>query len=268
MIPKFNLPKKAVIGMVHVHALPGTPAGKYSVAELIRIAVAEAVALEQAGFDAIIIENMHDAPYLLRTVGPEVVSAMTAVGLEVKKAVGVPLGVQVLAGANKEALAVAHACGATFIRAEGFVFAHVADEGLMGVADAGELLRYRKMIGAESVAVITDIKKKHSSHQLTADVDLAETGHAAEFFGADGVIVTGSSTGKPASVEDVRQASEAVHIPVLVGSGVTPDNLERLWPFADGFIVGSWIKQGGIWSAGLDEERMKSFIEKASELRK
>ena len=63
-------------------------------------------------------------------------------------------------GANKEALAVAHVSGANFIRAEGYVFSHVADEGWMD-ACAGELLRYRKSIGAENVLVFTDVKKKH-----------------------------------------------------------------------------------------------------------
>ena len=64
-------------------------------------------------------------------------------------------------GSNKEALAVAHASGADFIRVEGFVFSHIGDEGWRDSC-AGELLRYRKMIDAERVMVFTDIKKKHS----------------------------------------------------------------------------------------------------------
>ena len=56
---------------------------------------------------------------------------------------------------------MAQASGADFIRAEGYVFSHVADEGWMDSC-AGELLRYRKLIGAENVLVFTDIKKKHS----------------------------------------------------------------------------------------------------------
>jgi len=64
-------------------------------------------------------------------------------------------------GANKDALAVAMASGAQFIRAEGFVFSHVADEGWMDSC-AAELLRYRRAIGAEDILVFTDIKKKHS----------------------------------------------------------------------------------------------------------
>ena len=84
-----------------------------------------------------------------------------------------------------------------------FVFAHVADEGLARAA-AGPLLRYRRQIGADHIAVFADIKKKHASHAMTADVSIAEAARAAEFFGADGVIVTGAATGKPVEPADVR----------------------------------------------------------------
>ena len=111
--------------------------------------------------DAIMVENMHDIPYLNRQVGPEIVASMSVVCNEVKKeANNLPCGIQILAGANKEALAVAKAAGLQFIRAEGFVFSHIADEGTMN-SDAGELLRYRKHIEADDIIVFTDIKKKH-----------------------------------------------------------------------------------------------------------
>jgi membrane complex biogenesis BtpA family protein len=253
--------------MVHVRALPGTPHRREGFDETLRTAAEEARMLADAGCDALIIENMHDRPYLMRSVGPEIVAAMTAVGVAVREAVTIPFGVQILAGANREALAVAMACGASFIRAEGFVFAHVADEGLMGEADAGTLLRYRKQIGAEQVAIIADIKKKHSSHSITADVDLAETAKAAEFFGADGIVITGVATGRPADVEEVRVAKEVVSISVAIGSGLTPDNLERYWPHADAFIVGSFVKRDGLWSNSIDPARLAEFMEAAARAR-
>lgn len=258
---------QSLIGMVHVRALPGTPHNTDPLASIVRHAAAEARLLEEAGLDALIIENMHDRPYLLRQVGPEVVAAMTAVGLAVREAVTVPIGVQILAGANAAALAVAQACGASFIRAEGFVFAHVADEGLMDRADAGELLRFRRTISANQVAILADVKKKHSSHAITADIDLAETARAAEFFGADGVVVTGPATGRPTSPEDVRTAKQAVNVPVMVGSGVTPDNLPDYWPHADAFIVGSYIKRDGLWSNPIGPERVRRLTEAAAALR-
>src|SRR5439155_20052417 len=147
-----------------------------------------------------------------RAVGPEIVAAMTAIGREIRRAVPIPLGVQVLAGANREALAVAQACGGAFVRVEGFVFAHVADEGL-SESDAAELLRYRRAIGAEGIRVFADIRKKHSAHAITADVSLVEVARAAEFFLADGVIVTGTATGREADPREVNEVSAAVGIP-------------------------------------------------------
>lgn len=250
--------ERALIGMVHVQALPGTPRYSRSLAEIRRLAVSEGKQLRDAGFHAIMIENMHDRPYLKRAVGPEVVAAMTVVGAEIRSATGLPLGIQVLAGANQESLAVAQACDACFVRAEGYVFAHTADEGEME-ADAGELLRYRRAIDAERVKIFTDVKKKHASHQLTADVDLVDTARAAEFFLADGVVVTGSETGRSADPDEVRSVARAVRIPTLVGSGLKPDNLGR-YPEADAFIVGSALKKDGRWSNPLDPGRIESLV--------
>ena len=244
---------RALIGVIHVGALPGTPSHSLSVGEIAEAAAQEARVYEAAGFNGLLIENTHDRPYLKRAVGPEVVASMAVIGTEVRRASRLPLGVQILAGVNEAALAVAHGCGAAFVRVEGFVFAHVADEGLIE-SSAGVLLRYRKAIGAAGVRIFADIKKKHSAHAITADVDIAETAHAAEFFQADGVIVSGVATGRAADASEVRQVAGAVGIPVLVGSGVTPENLAD-YAAADGFIVGSCVKEGGVWSGRLDEAR-------------
>jgi membrane complex biogenesis BtpA family protein len=249
-----------LIGMVHVGALPGTPRAAAPVGEIARRAADEARVLADAGFHAVLIENMHDVPYLRRDVGPEIVAAMTVVGHEVRRAVDVPVGVQILAGANAAALAVAHAIGGSFVRAEGFVFAAIADEGLLDEADAGRLLRTRRAIGAGDVRIVADVKKKHSSHAITTDVDLAETARAAAFFGADGVVVTGGATGEATSIDDVRAVRAAVEVPVLVGSGATPETAGGLLKHADALIVGSALKVGGWWGNALDPERVERFV--------
>lgn len=261
---------KALIGMVHVGALPGTPASDgRSVAKIAKAAAAEAKQLISGGFDGVIIENMHDAPYLKREVGPEIVAGMTAAAIEVRSAIGdeIPLGVQVLAGANRAALSVAHASGAGFIRAEGFVYAAIADEGLLDTADAGPLLRYRAAIGANNVKILCDIKKKHSSHAITADIDLAETARAAEFFRADGVIVTGTATGRPTKVDDVRTVRTATSLPLAIGSGTTPENIREMFEYADAVIVGSWYKGDGDWKNPPDEKRVRELVNAANRAR-
>jgi membrane complex biogenesis BtpA family protein len=245
--------RRALIGVIHVAALPGAPAGALAVADIAQEAAGEARIYEEAGFHGLLIENTHDRPYLKSAAGPEVAASMAVVGAAVRRASRLPLGVQVLAGANECAMAVAHACGAAFVRVEGFVFAHVADEGIIESC-AGPLLRYRRAIGADRVRVFADIKKKHSAHAITADVDLAETAKAAEFFQADGVIVSGVATGQPTDVEEVRTVSAAVGIATLVGSGITAENIAN-YGAADALIVGSSVKQGGVWTGPLDPER-------------
>lgn len=262
----FGAPK-SLVGMIHVGALPGTPRHIDPVNVIAGRAVEEAWLLAEAGFDALILENMHDAPYMRREVGPEVVAAMTVISDAVREAVKVPLGIQVLAGANKQALAVAHAVGLQFVRVEGFVYAAVADEGLMDEADAGPLLRYRRAIGAEKVAVLADIKKKHNAHSITADVDIAETARTAEFFNADGVIVTGIATGRPTSIEDIKRVRTATKLPLAVGSGATPDTLRELFQYADAVIIGSWYKVRGDWHNPPDPARVRELVSAANRAR-
>jgi uncharacterized protein len=250
--------RRALIGVVHLPALPGTPASKLDIAAITSIAVAEAREYENAGFHGVMIENTHDRPYLKANVGPEIAAAMAVIGAEVRRAIALPLGVQVLAGANSSALAVALACGARFVRVEGFVFAHVADEGLIE-ASAGALLRYRRAIGGDHIRVFADVKKKHSAHAITADLDIAETAKAAEFFVVDGVIVTGVATGHPAEPDEVNSVGRAVSVPTIVGSGITSENLLH-YPDADGFIVGSSIKKDGLWSNPIDLDRARALV--------
>jgi len=256
----------AVIGMVHLPALPGTPHHRGTVGEIIASACREAEQLVAAGVDALLIENMHDRPYLRGAVGPEIVSVMTAAACTVRRSVSVPCGVQMLAAANEEALAVALGAGLDFIRAEGFVFAHVADEGLIEGC-AGRLLRARKAWGAESVQIFTDIKKKHSSHAITADVSLVETAHAAEFFCSDGVIITGTATGEPVDLDELAAVAGSTDLPVLVGSGATLDNAAALFPHASALIVGSYFKATGRWDGPVDAGKVREFTAHVRALR-
>ena len=143
---------KPVIAMIHTGPSPGVP-GFICIQSAVERAVAETEVYLAAGVDGILIENMFDFPCVHeREMGPEVAASMTRVAYAVKRrARYTPVGLHVLFQGNKTALAVAQAAGCDFIRAEGFVFAHVADEGLME-SDAGELSRYRKAIGADHCA--------------------------------------------------------------------------------------------------------------------
>jgi len=257
--------KKVIIGMIHVDALPGTPLSQNSISQIIDKAVAECILYQDCGIDSIMLENMHDIPYLHKNIGPEIISCMSVIAQKIREITALPLGIQVLASANQEAMAIAKAAQLNYIRAEGFVFSHIADEGFTD-ACAGELLRYRKQIEAEDIAIFTDIKKKHCSHSITADVNILETAKAAQFFLSDGIIITGDSTGSSADIEDLQILQNKMH-PIIIGSGITIDNIETYWNYADGFIIGSHFKEKGIWSNPLAKNKVVSFMEKVNSLR-
>ncbi|XP_026888225.1 uncharacterized protein F13E9.13, mitochondrial isoform X1 [Electrophorus electricus] len=262
----FGRLKTNIIGMIHVRALPGSPLSRVTVPEIIEEACREAEIYHHADLDGLIIENMHDVPYVF-DVGPEVCASMTAVCAAVRSLYpSLPIGVQILSAANQTALAVALAAGLDFIRAEGFVFSHVADEGLLN-ACAGELLRFRRQIGAEHIQIFTDIKKKHSAHALTADVSIAETAQAAELFLSDGLVITGPATGVRADPAELKEVVQAARLPVLTGSGVTIDNVEHYLD-ANAMIIGSYFKKLGRWDNDVDPERVRRFMEKIHSLRK
>lgn len=267
-----HLPVGAAIGMVHVRALPGTPFGGDSLDQIVQRAVADANALASAGFDGVMIENMHDRPYVQPPHGPETVAALTRVALAVKAALPrMPMGIQVLSCGEREALAIALTADLQWIRCENFVYSHVADEGLLERAAAGPLLRYRGCIGAERIQIWADIRKKHASHAITADLPLADVAHTAEYFGADAVIVTGAFTARPVASDDLETARAGCALPVIVGSGMTPDQAADLLggkrPKADAIIVGSWIKHEGDWRNAVDPARARTLAQAIAKAR-
>ena len=217
-------------------------------------ALRDAEVLLREGCDALLVENMGDVPYLRGTVPPETVAAFATIAARVV-ALGAPTGVQVLAAANREALGVSVAVGASFIRAEGFAYAAVADEGWID-ACAGPLLRVRRALDAD-VAVWADVQKKHGAHAVTADLSLSELAQGAAFCGADALVVTGVATGSSTRRDDV-DAVRAAGLPVVVGSGVTPADAGPLARRADALIVGSWLKEQGDWRRSVDADRVRA----------
>ena len=234
--------------------------------DLVEAACAEGRLYREAGLNCLMLENMHDVPYLRGGVGPEIVAAMTVLAREVRREVALPMGIQILAAADVEALAVAHAVGLDFIRTECFCFAHVADEGLMQ-SNAAKLLRYRRMIGATAVQIWADIKKKHASHSLTADLTIGDVAEAAEFMGAETIIVTGTSTGRPPQAWEVAEARDHCGLPVFVGSGVGVENVGELLTVSDGVIVGSYFKRDGYWANEIDPGRVRAFVAETDRVR-
>ena len=170
-----------------------------------------------------------------------------------------PIGINVLANGAKVALAVAKAAGAGFIRVNQWCNAYVANEGLIE-GPAAEALRYRSSIDASDVRIFADSHVKHGSHAITADRSIAELTRDLEWSGADVVIATGQRTGDAAAPEEIEAVKAATVLPVLVGSGVTPENAAQILATAHGCIIASALKVDGAWWNPVDPERCQAFM--------
>lgn len=259
---------RAVIGVVHCRALPGAPAHDGAPMDaIVAHAVAEAHRYHAGGVDGLIVENHGDIPFVPPSLlGPETPACLAVIAAAVRAAVPLPLGINVLANAAEQALAVAVASGAQFIRVNQWANAYVANEGLLD-GPAGRAARYRAALRASHIRVFADVHVKHGAHAITADREIGELARDVEFFGADAAIATGQRTGDSASMTELRAIAAGTALPVLVGSGVTPGNVGDILSVARGVIVASWLKRDGVWWNDVDPDRLRTFMAEADRVR-
>ena len=250
-----------LIGMVHLAPLPGAPRASDAVSEVTRRAVADAGALERAGFDGIIVENYGDVPFHPGEVPPVTVAAMTRIVSAVLDAVSIPVGVNVLRNDARAALSIASVTGAAFVRVNVHSGSMWTDQGLL-TGTAHETLRLRAALGTDT-AILADVHVKHAvpPSGTTIDRSAADAWHRGL---ADGLIVSGSGTGLQTDHGDVESVAGAVpDAPVFLGSGVTVDTVRTLATAARGAIVGSAVMHGGVAGSGVDEGRAEALVRAA-----
>lgn len=259
---------KPVIGTIHVLPLPGAPRYQcQTMRDIIASAVSDARAYLVGGVTGLIVENEGDIPFRKpERVGPETVAAMTAVTVAIRDAVDVPVGVNCLANAVIQSLAIAKATGGMFVRANQWANAYVANEGIIEGA-AAEALRFRRLIDGEEIRILADVHVKHGSHAIVADRTLEELTHDTEAFDADVLIATGQRTGDPTRVDEVSAIKSVATRPVIVGSGLTAANAAALMAIADGAIVGSAMKRDGVWWRPVDVDRVTAIMSEVERIR-
>lgn len=252
-----ELPRPALIGVVHLLPLPGAPFAREPLAGVLARAVADARAYAAGGADAIILENFGDRPFFADTVPPVVVAAMTRVALAVREQVKLPLGINVLRNAAEAALGIAVAVEAAFIRVNVLTGVMVTDQGLI-TGPAATLLRQRRLLAAP-VEIWADVLVKHA--QPLAPVSLEQAARETlERGGADALILTGPETGSPPALADLaRLRATLPSARLYLGSGVTPDLAAAVRDRVDGCIVGTWAKVGGQVTAPVDPQRVAAL---------
>ena len=251
---------KPVIGMLHLGALPGSPKFGGDVVAVREAVLRDADALAAAGVHGLMMENFGDVPFHPGRVPVIVAAHMTAVAADVRRRFPqLPLGINVLRNDGRTALAVAHAAGADFVRVNVLCGGRLADQGILqGIAH--DLLRDRAELRAESIRIFADVDVKHSAPLAARPLD-DEVDDTIDRGLADALVVSGAGTGKPTDLGKVRAVKAAAGgTPVFLGSGVTADTIEQFLPVADGFIVGTWFKAGGIAANPVDAGRVRELM--------
>ena len=267
--------EKELIGVIHLPRLPATEYRvDYTVSQIADNAVREARILEDAGFDGVIVENYGDYPFHKRVRDPLTLATMAVVVREVVKSTSLKVGVNILRNSGKEAYAIAVATGARFIRVNGLVETLVSDSGLIG----SEAPRLKSIsINYPGIEIYADILCKHSGSlyfqalKAVAEAFTGNGGNAGEEAvreivldavnrgRASALVVTGPRTGEAPNPRLLGMAKKYSARPVLVGSGLNPENARVLMRIADGAIVGSYIREEGIAGRPIMPERAKKI---------
>jgi hypothetical protein len=255
---------RPIIGMLHAPPLPGAPGYRAPLAAAIEHVLADAHLLHAAGLDALLLENFGDVPFFGQRVPPETVAAMAVLAREVRAAVPLPLGINVLRNDARSALAIAAATGARFIRVNVHTGIMLTDQGQL-TGRAAHTLRLRRAL-AEPIAILADVLVKHAVPP--AGLNAADAARDTWYRGlADALVVTGAATGAATDVAHIREVRAAVPAaPLLIGSGLDADTVGTLLAEADGAIIGSALERGGRAGAGVDEARARRLMEQVRNL--
>lgn len=249
---------QTIIGMVHCLALPGTCGFDGDYNKIIDQAVQDAITLEKAGVDAIIVENMGDTPFSVLLDKSQVVGLAVAAS-KVRDAVSIPIGIDAAFNDCEASLAIAGMCGADFIRVPVFVDTVLFSDGIIYPC-ARKCMNYRKAMGLEHVKILADVQVKHT-HMLNPQISVEMSAKDAASNGADGIIVTGSLIGAETPIDMLQRVQKVVKVPVLAGSGVNAKNIHDQLQIADGCIIGSSLKKDGILTNPIDYDLVREVVE-------
>jgi uncharacterized protein len=256
---------RAIIGMVHLDALPGTPLydADGGMTRITDNARADLAALQDNGIDAVMFGNENDRPYAL-SAPQEGVAAMSAVITALAPHIRVPFGVNYLWD-PKASVAIAAATGAAFVR-EVFTGVYASDMGLW-VPDAEGAAKLRRNLGRPDLKLLFNINAEFAAALDTRAIGLRA--RSAVFSSlADAILISGPVTGDSSDIAHLAEAAHAVPgTPVLANTGVNIDTVEGILEHAFGCVVGTHFKVDGITWNKVDGVRVRRFMDRVEAIR-
>ena len=251
--------EKAIIAMCHMQAMPGDPGydGQKGMDWVIKNMYEDLIALQNGGVDSVMFSNEFSLPYLTKVDTITAAAMATAIG-ELKRYIRIPFGVNVLWDGEKT-LDLAKACGADFVR-EIYSGVYASDFGLWNT-DFGRVARHRKSIDAGNVRLIFNILPEAAKY--VADRDIVEIARSTVFnCKADALCVSGLTAGSETNSQILKRVKDAVpDTVVLANTGCRPDTIEAQLSVADGAVVGTTFKVDGKFENGVDEKRVREFMD-------
>ena len=260
-------PPYKVVGVVHLPPLPGAARGGAArdLPALLEVAQRDAATYAVCGVDALIVENFGDVPFSRGPASPYTIAAMTLATAVVRAETGLPVGVNVLRNDVVGAVSVAAAAGGSFVRANVYAGAAVTDQGVIeGEAEEVQLLIRRLQA---NIAVWADVDVKHAAPLGTTPIEVTAR-DTVERGLADAIVLSGTGTGAAADLLELERVRQALpNAKILIGSGITKDNVADYLKHADGVIVGTSLKSNGRVGNPVNPQKVRALaraVESAS----
>jgi membrane complex biogenesis BtpA family protein len=260
----FNV-EKPVIGMCHIHAMPGDPNYDQDggLEKVYEFAKADLLALQEGGADAVLFSNEFSLPYQTK-VNTITVASMARIIAELKTLIKIPYGANVLWD-PKASIDLAMSTGGQFVR-EIFTGVYASDFGLWNT-NCGEVIRHQRNIDAKHIKLFFNIVPEAAIYLGKRDItDIARS----TVFNTqpDALCVSGLTAGQETSAQTLKQVKEVVpETPIFANTGVRIDNVETQLSVADGAVIGTAFKKDGFTWNSIDKNRVKVLMEKVKQLR-
>lgn len=264
--------KKPIIGMLHFSALPGDPRYGYDrgIEEIVSMARKDLKSLIDGGVDGVLISNEFSFPYQ-RRMDFVTVAVMARIIGQLRNDISIPFGVDAISDA-KATIELACAVEADFCRGT-FSGVYVGDGGFYN-NDFSSLLRRKAELRLNKLKMLYFINPE--SDVNLDNRRLSDIAKSTVFkTGAEGLCISASSAGADVDESLLRDVKEALpETMIFANTGCKPTTIRDKLRFADGAVVGTYFKKGGLLqdenggNLPVDINRVKEFMEVVYELRK